>query len=88
MNMKTPWAREICGKRSTRGFIQREHLRSNAREKPFKFRDCGRAFERKNDCKRHEKLHAKGTFVSKFRVFKALFICAIFLEDSGGRKNT
>jgi uncharacterized Zn-finger protein len=50
---------ELCGKRFTRGFHQRSHLRSHAGERPFKCRECGRAFTRDNDCKRHEKLHAR-----------------------------
>ncbi|KAH8586783.1 C2H2 domain-containing protein [Bisporella sp. PMI_857] len=53
----TPWACELCGKRFTRGFHQRNHLRSHAGERPFKCGECGKAFTRNNDCKRHEKLH-------------------------------
>jgi hypothetical protein len=55
----TPWACELCGKKFTRGFHLRSHLRSHAGERPFKCSECGKAFTRDNDCKRHEKLHAR-----------------------------
>jgi len=50
---------ELCGKHFTTAFHQRNHLRSHAGERPFKCSECGRAFTRKNDCKRHEKLHTR-----------------------------
>jgi hypothetical protein len=56
----TPWECNLCGKKFTRGFHMRSHLRSHAGERPFKCEECGRAFTRNNDKKRHEKLHARG----------------------------
>lgn len=56
---KTSFLCELCGKRFTTAFHQRNHLRSHAGERPFKCSECGNAFTRKNDCKRHEKLHAR-----------------------------
>lgn len=53
------WACELCGKRFTRGFHQRDHLLSHAGERPWKCGDCGKAFTRRNDMKRHEKLHSR-----------------------------
>ncbi|KAG0649191.1 Vegetative incompatibility HET-E-1 [Hyphodiscus hymeniophilus] len=55
----TPWGCDLCDKRFTRSFHQRNHLRSHAGERPFKCGDCGKAFTRSNDCKRHEKLHTR-----------------------------
>lgn len=55
----TQWKCNLCGKRFTRGFHQRNHLRSHTGERPFACSECGKAFTRANDCKRHEKIHAR-----------------------------
>lgn len=56
---KTPWVCERCGKRFTRGFHHRSHMRSHNGDRPYACPECGRAFTRANDCKRHEKIHAR-----------------------------
>jgi hypothetical protein len=55
----TKWPCNLCGKRFTRGFHQRNHMRSHTGERPFACSECGRAFTRANDCKRHEKIHSR-----------------------------
>lgn len=50
---------ELCNKYFTRGFHLRNHLRTHDGTKPFACRECGKAFTRKNDCTRHEKIHAR-----------------------------
>ena len=55
----TPFVCELCGKRFTRNFHWRSHMRSHAGERPFKCSECDKAFTRSNDCKRHEKIHAR-----------------------------
>jgi uncharacterized C2H2 Zn-finger protein len=56
---KLRWTCNLCDKRFTRGFHLKSHLRSHAGERPFKCGECGRAFTRDNDKKRHEKLHTR-----------------------------
>ncbi|KAL9110913.1 MAG: hypothetical protein Q9227_004528 [Pyrenula ochraceoflavens] len=56
---KTPFACPVCNKRFTRGFIHRDHMRSHNGDRPFVCPECGKAFTRNNDCKRHEKIHAR-----------------------------
>jgi DNA-directed RNA polymerase subunit RPC12/RpoP len=55
----TPWECTTCGKKFTRGFHQRNHMRSHAGDRPYKCSECGKAFTRANDCKRHEKIHSR-----------------------------
>lgn len=48
-----------CDKRFTRNFHLRNHLRTHNDERPFRCSECDKAFTRANDCKRHEKIHAR-----------------------------
>jgi Zinc finger, C2H2 type len=56
---QTKWDCKLCGKNFTRGFHQRNHLRSHTGERPYSCSECGKAFTRENDRKRHEKIHAR-----------------------------
>ena len=53
------WPCNLCSKRFTRGFHLRSHIRSHNGDRPFACSECGKAFARANDCKRHEKIHAR-----------------------------
>ena len=48
-----------CEKRFTRGFHLRSHIRTHKADRPFRCSECDKAFTRANDCKRHEKIHAR-----------------------------
>jgi hypothetical protein len=54
------WMCQFCGKRFTRGFSLRNHVKSHTGDRPHACSQCGKAFTRLNDCKRHEKtVHTK-----------------------------
>jgi C2H2-type zinc finger len=53
------WACHLCEKSFTRGFALRSHIRTHNDQRPFACSECGKAFTRDNDCKRHEKIHAR-----------------------------
>jgi predicted RNA-binding Zn-ribbon protein involved in translation (DUF1610 family) len=46
----------VCQKEYTRANSLRIHLRTHNNERPFNCRTCGKAFVRKHDCERHERL--------------------------------
>jgi hypothetical protein len=50
---------DMCGKKFTRGFHRKNHMRSHTGERPYPCSECGKAFTRANDCRRHEKIHAR-----------------------------
>ena len=56
---KTPWACHLCDKRFTRHFHLKSHIRNHNGERPYACSECGRAFTRINDCRQHEKIHAR-----------------------------
>jgi Zinc finger, C2H2 type len=56
---KRPWACHMCDKRFTRNLHLLSHIRNHNAERPFACSECGKAFTRANDCKRHEKIHAR-----------------------------
>jgi Zinc finger, C2H2 type len=53
------WVCHICSKRFTRNFHLTSHIRAHRAERPFTCSECGKAFTRANDCRRHEKIHAR-----------------------------
>ena len=53
----TKWKCDLCQKKFTRGFSHKNHMRSHTGDRPFACSECGKAFTRKNDCIRHEKIH-------------------------------
>lgn len=44
----TRWSCYICGKLFTRGFHQRNHIRSHNGDRPYACSECGRSFTRAN----------------------------------------
>lgn len=56
---ETPWGCHLCDKRFTRHFHLKSHIRNHNGERPYACSECGRAFTRSNDCRRHEKIHAR-----------------------------
>jgi Zinc finger, C2H2 type len=56
---QTRWPCHMCDKRFTRSFHLRSHIRSHNGDRPFACSECGKAFTRDNDRKRHEKIHAR-----------------------------
>ncbi|GAV56021.1 hypothetical protein ZYGR_0AZ01930 [Zygosaccharomyces rouxii] len=59
LSQKNPatFACELCGKRFTRPYNLKSHLRTHTNERPFECSICGKAFARQHDRKRHEDLH-------------------------------
>ncbi|KAF2181728.1 hypothetical protein K469DRAFT_691815 [Zopfia rhizophila CBS 207.26] len=51
------WNCHICQKNFTRGFHLKNHINSHNGTRPYACAECGKAFTRLNDCKRHQKLH-------------------------------
>lgn len=58
-NRKNPanFACDVCGKKFTRPYNLKSHLRTHTNERPFICSICGKAFARQHDRKRHEDLH-------------------------------
>lgn len=56
---QTPWECPECDKSFTRKMHLTSHIRSHRGERPFACSECGKPFTRANDCKRHEKIHAR-----------------------------
>jgi hypothetical protein len=56
---KTSWRCHFCDKRFTRKFHLQSHILSHEGKRPFTCPECGKSFTRRNDCKRHEKIHSK-----------------------------
>ncbi|KAG5658069.1 hypothetical protein KAF25_007020 [Fusarium avenaceum] len=53
----------ICNRKDfTRNINLRSHERSHFGDKPYACSTCGKAFVRVNDCRRHEKIHARRGF--------------------------
>ncbi|KAK0111063.1 hypothetical protein ONS95_001443 [Cadophora gregata] len=55
----TPFQCNICQRRFTWSFIHKNHLLSHTGTRPHACSECGKAFTRANDCRRHEKIHSK-----------------------------
>lgn len=53
------FACHLCDKRFSRNLHLRSHLLNHNGERPFACSTCEKAFTRANDCKRHEKIHAR-----------------------------
>ena len=53
------WNCAICDKNFTRHFHLKNHIKSHNGERPHACPECGKAFTRLNDCKRHQKLHER-----------------------------
>lgn len=56
---ETKFTCPICKKNFTRNISLKGHLDSHNGLKPFACPECGRAFARKNDMVRHQKIHAR-----------------------------
>jgi len=59
LSNKATYECDMCGKKFTRSFHRKNHMRSHTGERPYPCSECGKAFTRANDCRRHEKIHAK-----------------------------
>lgn len=51
---------KVCNRRFTRNITLKGHERSHFGERPYACSNCGKAFARVNDCRRHEKIHRRG----------------------------
>jgi uncharacterized Zn-finger protein len=57
--VRTRWECPTCHRCFVRRNILEDHIRSHRGERPFCCSECGKGFARKNDMRRHEKIHER-----------------------------